>query len=74
MTVDTDEFSSEQIDAGAEALRQYEQAGKRLNSWESLPTGTKRKWREKSKIVLFAATSGRLALAAAQAEAQNKGK
>lgn len=34
MTVDTDEFSSEQIDAGAEALRQYEQAGKRLNSWE----------------------------------------
>jgi hypothetical protein len=47
-------FTQEQIDAGAEALRQHEQGGKRLNSWSLLPNSIKRKWRDKAITVLNA--------------------
>lgn len=40
-------FSDQQIDAAADALRRHEQAGKRLNDWDTLPAATKRKWRDK---------------------------
>jgi hypothetical protein len=43
------------LDAGAEALRQRLQGGKKLNTWESLPNTTKNKWREYAEIVLDAA-------------------
>lgn len=47
-------FTTEQIDAGAEALRQHEQGGKNLNFWDTLPNSTKRKWRDKAMVVLNA--------------------
>lgn len=50
-------FTEKQIDAGGEALRQFEQAGKNLNFWATLPNSTKRKWRDKALIVLNAALS-----------------
>ena len=43
---------TDKLDKGADALRRYEQSGKRLNDWESLPRSTKEKWREKVRIVL----------------------
>lgn len=49
-------FTTEQIDAGAEALRQHEQGGRKLNFWVTLPNSTKRKWRDKAMAVLNAAT------------------
>ena len=48
-------FTEEQIDAGAEALRQLEQGGRLLRAWEHLPYIVQRKWREKSLTVLHAA-------------------
>ena len=55
------EPTAHQIDAGSEALRQHEQGGKILRSWESLPNGDKKKWRVKAQLVLRAATDAKLA-------------
>jgi hypothetical protein len=49
--------SPAQIDAGAEALRQYEQGGRILRKWEDLPNSDKRKWRDKATVVLRAAAT-----------------
>lgn len=51
--------SEEEIDAGAQALRNRLQAGKRLNEWHTLPNSTKRKWRDYAACVLTAAVSAR---------------
>lgn len=48
-------MTEQQIDAGAKALRETLQAGKKLNAWETLPNSTKRKWRDYARIVLAAA-------------------
>ena len=48
-------FTAEDVDAGAEALRQLEQGGKKLTVWRDLPNTTKNKWRAKAKAVLLAA-------------------
>lgn len=48
-------ITQEEIDAGAEALRQRMQGGKQLREWTALPNSAKRKWREYSTIVLKAA-------------------
>lgn len=47
-------FSPDEIDCGADALRRYEQGGKMLRDWRDLPSGTKKKWREKVGVVLSA--------------------
>jgi hypothetical protein len=49
------EPTEQQIDAGAKALREKQQAGKRLNEWSSLPNSTKKKWRDHASAVLSAA-------------------
>lgn len=49
------EPTAKQIDAGAEALRQHEQGGKRLRPWEELPNCDKKKWHIKAQLVLRAA-------------------
>ncbi|MDE2096813.1 MAG: hypothetical protein KGL39_06160 [Patescibacteria group bacterium] len=48
-------FTPKQIDCGADALRRHEQGGKMLRDWEDLPSGVKRKWREKAEVVISAA-------------------
>lgn len=48
-------FTDDQVDAGAEALREKEQGGRLLRSWDALPNADKRKWRVKSLAVLHAA-------------------
>ena len=50
-------FDEKQIDAGANALRQCQQGGKKLTPWFDLPNATKKKWREYAKIVLTAAAN-----------------
>jgi hypothetical protein len=47
--------SDAQIDAGAEALRQRLQGGKKLKPWPQLPNSVKRKWRDYAAVVLCAA-------------------
>lgn len=47
--------TDKEIDAGAEALRQRMQGGKRLNPWQDLPNSTRQKWRDYATIVLYAA-------------------
>ena len=49
------EPTAQEIDAGAEALRQHEQGGRLLRGWDDLPNADKRKWREKAQLVLRAA-------------------
>lgn len=49
----------EEIDAGAKALRERQQSGKRLNVWETLPNSAKRKWWDHAACVLTAANSVR---------------
>lgn len=44
-----------QIDAGADALRQRQMAGRITRPWTDLPTSDKRKWREHAEAVLRAA-------------------
>lgn len=44
-----------EIDRGAEALRQLEQGGRLLRSWNSLRPSEKRKWLDKAGAVLRAA-------------------
>ncbi len=53
-------MTEKEIDAGAEALRQRMQGGKRLNDWDALPNSTKRKWREHAVCVLAAAEQERV--------------
>jgi hypothetical protein len=38
----------------ADALRRYEQSGKNLNDWKTLPNSTKKKWIERVDVVLSA--------------------
>jgi hypothetical protein len=47
-------WTIQQVDAGAEALRQLEQGGKKLRAWDDLPNSTKNLWREKARVVLDA--------------------
>lgn len=47
-------MNQDEIDAGADALRRFEQGGKRLRLWDQLPNGVKNRWREKANIVLDA--------------------
>lgn len=47
-------FTPDELDCGADALRRYEQGGKRLRLWDELPNSTKKKWRNKAAIVLAA--------------------
>ena len=51
--------TEQEIDAGAQALRNRMQDGKRLNEWHTLPKSTKQKWREHAACVLTAAASAR---------------
>ncbi len=51
--------TSGQVDAGAEALRQKEQGGRRLRAWDDLPNSDKKKWRDKATLVLLAAFAHR---------------
>ncbi len=53
------EVTDHEIEAGAEALRQRQQSGKRLTPWPNLPTATKAKWRAHAACVLTAALSAR---------------
>jgi hypothetical protein len=46
-----------EIERGAEALRNYQQKGRLLRKWSDLPNGAKKKWLQKSEIVLRAALS-----------------
>lgn len=52
-------ISDEEIDAGAQALRQRQQGGKQLIPWDRLTNTTKRKWRGHAECVLTAAASVR---------------
>lgn len=49
----------QEIDAGAQALRNRMQSSKRLNDWQTLPKSTKRKWLEHAACVLTAAAAAR---------------
>lgn len=46
--------TAEMVEAGAKALRERLQSGKRLNAWETLPNTTKLKWRAHANTVLQA--------------------
>lgn len=48
-----------EIDAGAEALRERLQGMKKLNPWNRLPNSAKKKWRDYSACVLTAAMKAR---------------
>lgn len=52
---ETMQITQEQIDAGADALRQKEQGGNISRAWGQLPNSDKKKWREKSATVIEAA-------------------
>jgi hypothetical protein len=45
----------DEIDRGAEALRDRLQGGKRLTKWSELPTSRKKKWLDYARCVLNAA-------------------
>lgn len=47
--------TQDEIDRGAEALRQIEQGGRLLRPWEMLSNTDKRKWRAKAEAVIRAA-------------------
>lgn len=47
--------TEDEIDAGADALRQHDQGGKKLRLWDDLPNSAKRKWRERVSVVFLAA-------------------
>lgn len=49
------EIMERMVDAGAEALRQRLQGGKRLVEWASLPPSRKSKWIDYACIVMQAA-------------------
>ena len=48
-----------EIDAGAQALRDRLQGGKRLTEWSELPNSRKKKWLDYAACVLTAAASAR---------------
>lgn len=48
-----------EIDAGAQALRSRQMAGRILTPWNSLPNSAKRKWLDHAACVLTAACSAR---------------
>jgi hypothetical protein len=48
-------WTFDEIEAGADALRRYEQGGKQLRLWADLPNSTKNKWKQKALAVLVAA-------------------
>ena len=45
----------DEIDRGAEALRQLEQGGRLLRPWGDLPNSDRKKWRVKAEAVIRAA-------------------
>lgn len=47
--------TAKQLDAGADALRKFEMAGRILRQWEDISAAQKRSWREKANAVLEAA-------------------
>lgn len=49
-----------EIDAGAQALRQRQTSGRIMRSWSQLPPSDKRKWRDYAACVLTAALSARI--------------
>ena len=53
------EVPANEIDAGAQALRDLLQGGKRLTEWSQLPNSRKRKWLDYAACVLTAAASAR---------------
>jgi len=44
-------LTDDEIDAGADALRRFEIQGMRLNDWNMLPNSTRKKWREKVRLI-----------------------
>ncbi len=50
-------FSPAQVDAAAKALRDCSQAGRRLNTWDTVPNSQKRKWYKLAAIALGAASA-----------------
>ena len=54
---DKTQTTTEQVDRAADALRRFEQGGKRLNDWASLPKSTKEKWRKKVMVMIKAMES-----------------
>ena len=50
------------IDAGAQFLRETQQAGKRLTAWTATPKATKKKWLALSEGVLRAAHAANLVM------------
>jgi hypothetical protein len=55
MSDQRDRPTGDEIDRGAEALRNHEQKGRITRKWSDLPNSAKKKWLEKSSIVLRAA-------------------
>ncbi|RWR30528.1 hypothetical protein D2T29_12720 [Sinirhodobacter populi] len=49
------EITDTMIEAGAQALRERQQAGRITREWGQLPNSDKRKWREHAEAVLRAA-------------------
>lgn len=47
--------TQEEIDRGAEALRQLDMNGRVMRPWRHLPNPTKKRWRTKAETVLLAA-------------------
>ena len=47
-------LSPQRLDKAAEALRQLEQGGKKLNGGDTLPKATKKKWCDKASVVVSA--------------------
>lgn len=47
--------TDQEIDRGAEALRDREQGGRLLRDWNGLRPSEKRKWIDRAKVVLLAA-------------------
>ena len=47
--------TQDEIDRGAEALRQLEQGGRLLRPWDQLPNSDRKKWRTKAEAVIRAA-------------------
>ena len=54
-----EQVTATELDAVADALRQYEMSGRRLNSWDKISTAQRRKWREKANVALNALAAAR---------------
>jgi hypothetical protein len=55
------DYTEDEIDAGARALRERMQAGRITRPWAELPKWDKRKWRAHAAVVLCAALRARQA-------------